>query len=129
LNSIQDVLNYLWSGMIKNHSIDLLYHKIEFEIEILNEGKFFLHYLKFSNVKSFYYLNDQEPFVPEDNDYLELSAVYYEREESKKIEVKSTKSTGFYRSTNPNFILEIWGREMYIEASSIEVDGIVYLID
>ncbi|MNK75063.1 hypothetical protein D3C87_945970 [compost metagenome] len=122
---LQDYLNRFWASKIDNHIIDLFNHYILFEVVALNHGTSSSHYLKFHQVKSFYYTNDQLPIMPEEDDYLELSSVVFEQEKSNKIELRFNGGEN-YRSSSMNFILEIWGREMLVESSSIEVDGMLF---
>ncbi|GGH61408.1 hypothetical protein GCM10008014_36820 [Paenibacillus silvae] len=123
MESIQDYLNSLWSGVIEKHVFDLFNHCILFDIKVVDKGKTIQHQLKFTNVKSFYYLNDQIPFEPEYDDYLELTSISFQNEKNKVIKVSSYLNEHPHLATNINFSLEIWGRELFIEASSIEIDG------
>lgn len=123
LEDIQDYLNCLWSGIIENHVIDIFNHSILFDINVVNNGEEIHHQLKFSNVKALYYLNDQSPFEPEDDDYLELTSVTFQKEKTKRINVSCVSNEYPHLATKANFSLEIWGREMLIEASSVEIDG------
>lgn len=123
IEEIQDYLNCLWSGIIEKHVIDIFNHSILLDIKIINNGEEFHHQLKFNNVKAFYYLNDQPPLKPEDDDYLELTSITFQKEKRKFIKVISDSDEYPHLSTRANFSLEIWGREMIIEASSVEMDG------
>ncbi|MDP4098471.1 hypothetical protein OIN60_17190 [Paenibacillus sp. P96] len=123
MDRIQEYLNGLWSGVVENHVIDLFNHCILLDIKVINQGVTIQHQLKFKNVKSFYYLNDQYPFEPEVGDYLELTSVTFQKGNTKEIKVTSDSSEYPHLTTNTNFALEIWGREVFIEASSIEIDG------
>ncbi|WP_310551894.1 YxiG family protein [Paenibacillus glufosinatiresistens] len=122
MEKLQDCLNKVWSGIIEKHIIDLYNHFILFEIKVISKGTTTSHQLKFNNVRTIYYLNDQPPFEPEEDDYLELTSVTFE-EEAKEIKINSTKNEYSYLKSSPNFLVEIWGRELLIDASSVEIDG------
>ena len=123
MNDIQDYLNCLWSGVIERHVIDLFKHSVLMDIKVINNGKAIQHQLKFNQVKALYYLNDQAPLEPEDDDYLELTSVTFQKEETKQVKVSYDSHEYPHLTTEANFSLEIWGREMIIEASSVEIDG------
>ncbi|MBJ9991027.1 YxiG family protein [Paenibacillus sp. S28] len=123
MENIQNYLNSLWTGIIENHAFDIFNHSIKFDIKVISNEEEVYHQLRFNNVKAFYYLNDQPPFEPEDDDYLELTAITFLKEKTKQIKVSCGSSEYSHLSTKTNFSLEIWGREMIIEASVVEIDG------
>ncbi len=123
LKELQDNLNKLWASIIEKQVIDIFNHFILFEIKSINNGGVSFHQLKFNNVKSLYYINDQLPFEPEEDDYLELTSVIFEKERTNEIKVSSKSKEYSYLTSNSNFLIEIWGRELLIEASSVEIDG------
>ncbi|WP_147614417.1 hypothetical protein [Paenibacillus odorifer] len=123
LKELQDNLNKLWASIIEKQVIDIFNHFILFEIKSINNGEVSFHQLKFNNVKSIYYINDQLPFEPEEDDYLELTSVLFEKERTNEIKVSSKSKEYSYLTSNSNFLIEIWGRELLIEASSVEIDG------
>jgi hypothetical protein len=123
LDKLQDHLNRLWSGIIEKQVIDLFNHFILFEIKVIDKGATTFHHLKFNSVKALYYLNDQPPYEPEEDDYLELTSITFEKERTKEMKVSSTSKEYSHLTSKPNFLLEIWGRELLIEASSVEING------
>lgn len=123
MEDIQNYLNCLWSGIIERHVFDIFNHSILFNIKVINNGEQFHHQLKFNNVKAFYYLNDQSPFDPEGDDCLELTSVTFLKEKSKQIKVSCVSDEYPHLTTRTNFCLEIWGRELIIEASAVDIDG------
>ncbi|AWV32364.1 hypothetical protein [Paenibacillus odorifer] len=123
MKELQDNLNKLWASIIEKQVIDIFNHFILFEIKSINNGEVSFHQLKFNNVKSIYYINDQLPFEPEEDDYLELTSVLFEKERTNEIKVSSKSKEYSYLTSNSNFLIEIWGRELLIEASSVEIDG------
>lgn len=126
MKEVQNYLNFLWSGTIEKHVIDLFHHSMTLHIRVINGGEESNHLLKFINVKAFYYFNDQSPFEPEVDDFLELTSVTYLPEKEMQIKVSDISHACSHLQTKVNFSLEIWGREMIIEASAVEIDGLLF---
>lgn len=103
MDKLQDYLNRLWSGIIEKQVIDLFNHFILFEIKVIDKGATTFHQLKFNNVKALYYLNDQPPYEPEEDDYLELTSITFEKERTKEIKVSSTSKEYSHLTSKPNF--------------------------
>jgi len=128
VNELQNLLNNLWTGTIESHVFDIYNHVIQLNVKVIRDNRISHHCLKFRGVKSIYYINDQYPFSPEKDDYLELTSVTYESESLRKIKVASLSKDFSHLTSNTNFSIEIWGREIFIHAASIEVDGKIFEI-
>lgn len=121
--SVQAILNQLWTGVMKKHAFDLFNHTIELEIETMNDGTRTSYLLKIFEVKSVYYINDQEPFEPDEDDYLEITSISYVVGKKVEMDIVGPANKSIARGSPINLIFEIWGREMYIEAGYIEING------
>ncbi|MDU4698582.1 MULTISPECIES: YxiG family protein [Paenibacillus] len=124
---LQNYLNKLWTCVIEDHDIDLFNQFIFFNLKAVCRGEITYHSLKFKNVKSFYYLNGQDLYEPETDDYLELTSVSY-LDEKVGVIANYGLEADLYRHTKANFMIEIWNREIFIESSLVEVDGISFEI-
>ncbi|ARU62151.1 hypothetical protein CBW65_14935 [Tumebacillus avium] len=123
MENLQDLLNCLWAGVIEKHTVDLFNHTIEFDVRTNWGGVISYHHLKFTGVKAVYYINDQFPSEPEEGDYLELSSVSYDKDMEMEVKVSADSKEYSHLNSKANFLLEIWGREVLIDALSVEVDG------
>lgn len=126
-NSIQNILDPLWSSKIVKFEINLDKHEILLELKL--DDKEPAHQLTFNDVSSFYYVNspDTKKIGMPKWDYSEVtSLVFIEDGEMIRIETSKTTSSKYYSLAN--FLIEIWSTMFFIEAQRFSIDGkVIYL--
>ena len=125
-------LNNLWETVINKLDIDILRDTISLDITLQDGGEISDHSLIFEKVSSYFYVKGfggrRFQFYPfEEGEYLELSALYYHDKPIEFVGVVSpTEEWANQCTATANFVLEIWGRILFIEAKEVTIDGTKY---
>lgn len=133
LNEIQNILNELWAGVINFYKFDILKQTITFNITVNENEKKSKYDIIFNGVSSYHFYEDSEerrlhPLDPDEGYYLELTSIELYKNGIGNITTKSNLGWTEQYYSNANFVLEIWNSILYIEASSIILNGVEYKV-
>ncbi len=145
VKKIDEELDKLEESTIEKIDFDLLKHEIVFDLTTYEGNEQVKNKLFFKNVSAFFCLNDLgsdrfrfTPFEPDNR--LELTSIAFYPTGLGTISLSNVKAsmgtiwfsqdkTASLESqmySSANFVLEIWSRYLYIEATCIEINNTVY---
>ena len=124
--TVQNAIDKLWASVIESMSMDLLRSEITFKLKYYYYDKWTHYTLTLSGVSSFYFANDngEDRFriiEYENGDILELTSMTYYPNGIGKIGIKDGFPWTKQLYSSANFSLEIWQRNLLIEAKQIEI--------
>lgn len=122
----QSKVNCMWESIIESYMFDALTHCINMELKLIENQIVTTHKMTIYGVKSILYLNDAELYMPEDGDYLELTSITIDISKVNKIETWNIEKKSQHLESQANVILEIWNREVLIDAVGFILDGQKY---
>ncbi|PEZ00311.1 hypothetical protein CN326_22770 [Bacillus sp. AFS018417] len=134
-DNLNTLLNEMWSGVVESFNINILFHKINLDIKVVEHGEILKYKVEFKQVSSFYFLENcgerrLNPIDPEIDEYIELTSIDFYRHGVGKIEISSSKeewANQYFSSAN--FAIEFWDAMLFIEAKSIVINGEEFIVD
>jgi hypothetical protein len=130
---LQSTLDALWASRVESLRFDPLDHRISFGLRVTKEGREYAYQLVFEGVASFYYVYEigegrleLSPRAP-CGGYLELTTICYHRQGVGRIGITSRTEDWVQQWwASANFVIELWSRMLFIEASQIAVNDQVF---
>lgn len=129
MREIQYDLNDFFESKILSYNFDILKNTLTFKLEIAdNNNKTKINKLIFEGVTTFFFVNDNNEdrkklYPVEENDYLELTGIYYIKNKISIIPSDSKEKWLNNYMGEGDIIIEIWGKLLIIEAISVRSDG------
>jgi hypothetical protein len=125
------MLKDLQESVIKTYNFDIVGNSIVFQLELLENGEckeFFVEFLS-----TYYFINNtsknRKNFIPYDlEDYLEFSSINIIRNAKIQPSDEIGKWLTQY-SSELNISVEICNKLLLIEAGSVKINGVEYLIE
>ncbi|MCP3660453.1 MAG: hypothetical protein GY830_09170 [Bacteroidetes bacterium] len=124
MNIIEDKINLLWEGIIKNFSFNAPMHKLNFNIRKIHEGKKEDFLVTISEI-SFYLFYDHN--ASRDKNYewenTELSTFFYASNKIKSHKnISDSYNEGKSFDIDYNLSLELWEADLLIKANKIKIN-------
>lgn len=128
MNEVQESLDELNEGVIKNYSFDMLHNEIYLLVIVLEDGLEKKYDVTISNVSMYCYMNNTEPKRKnmdsiEDDDYLECTEINVISSNTKvSFQCGEEDEWLAQYSANVNLAIEIWNKLLLVEAQSIKIN-------
>src|SRR4051794_20834735 len=101
-SELQKRLDLLWATIVENYEIDMLRHRIVFDLLLHEHEVESRHSLVFEQVSAFHYSAGHSALEYEEDDIMELTAAYHEPE-----------------GREYNFELELFSKKLEIQAVTV----------
>lgn len=125
------ILNKFWGSEVEKLNIDISSHLISLELIVIeNKGTKSSYKISFEGVASYSYVNkfarlDNEPW-----DYIELTSIDFYEKGLGKGGINSQVAEEWVQQYDwfPNFALEFWNSMMFVEASRITINDLIFQV-
>ena len=133
MDYIQKQIGKVWESRILEYEFDILKSKIIFKLEIVNIDGRDIYTLELRDVSVCYFINDitekrKRIFEPDHGDYLEFTSITLLKNINVHIKSQGKEWIEQYHGA-ANISIEIWDRQLFVEAKSIVLDNDVYFLE
>ena len=122
--SIEDKINLLWEGSVKNLSFNIPMHRLSFSVEKYIKNKKEIFHVEISEI-SFYIFYDKYAYTVKNFNWevTELSTFFYAPKKivSPKI-LSQSYNEGKKFNINYNLSLELWEADILIQANKLKIN-------
>ena len=131
---LQECLNQMWATIIEKLEFNIIEHTITLQLKAIDNGIENQVFVVFGDVTAYYFINntgEQRDTLTlyEEDDYLELTSIYYYGDGIGNIEINSSPDLLLEKYfSSANFVLEIWSAMLFIEAKTFYFDGNVFKV-
>lgn len=134
MEKIQDKLNELFDSKILTYNLNILNNTFDITVEIQEGEKKFEKEITFYGVTTFFFVNNdtknrKKLYTAEPMDFLELTSIYFVNNQRISIAPFSTDEAWLNNYVGEgNIIIEIWNKLLILEAVSLKINEIQFLL-